>query len=122
MLQFEPIDYDFDQTKLFDDLIQMNIFSKSFLATVIYNNGRSKYDQDGFFEEYEDVVHYDESPGHSRTPQDAQQANGASRKTTQMQIDRDPHKRRLVQVVHQGAAPGQIWTVRIWLWVKIAHA
>lgn len=61
MLQFDPIDYDFDQTKLFDDLIQMNIFSKSFLATVIYNNGRSKYDQDGFFEEYDDVVHYDEN-------------------------------------------------------------
>ena len=49
------------QSKLFDDLMQMNIFSKSFLATVIYNNGRSKYDQDGFFEEYNDVVHYDEN-------------------------------------------------------------
>jgi hypothetical protein len=61
MKQFEPIDFDFNQKQVYDDLIDMNIFDKSFLATVIYNNGRSKYDQDGFFEEYNDVVHYDEN-------------------------------------------------------------
>ena len=59
MIHFEPIDYNFDQHQLFDDLIKMNIFDKSFLATVIYNNGRSKYDQDGCFADYNDVVHYD---------------------------------------------------------------
>jgi hypothetical protein len=59
MIHFEPIDYDFDQQQLFNDLIKMNIFDKSFLATVIYNNGRSKYDQDGCFDDYNDVVHYD---------------------------------------------------------------
>ncbi len=61
MIQFEPIDYNFDQKILFNDLTKMNIFDKSFLATVIYNNGRSKYDQDGFFDEYKDVVHYDDN-------------------------------------------------------------
>ena len=61
MIHFEPIDYDFDQHQLFNDLIKMNIFDKSFLATVIYNNGRSKYDQDGYFDEYADVVHYDDN-------------------------------------------------------------
>ena len=60
MKHFEPIDIDFNQEKIFTDLIDMNIFDKSFLATVIYNNGRSKYDQDGFFEDYNDVVHYNE--------------------------------------------------------------
>lgn len=39
----------------------MEIFDKSFLATVIYNNGRSKYDKDGFFDDYSEVSHYDES-------------------------------------------------------------
>lgn len=39
----------------------MKIFDKSFLATVIYNDGRSKYDKDGFFDDYKDVVHYDEN-------------------------------------------------------------
>jgi hypothetical protein len=61
MKHFEPIEYNFDQRHLFDELTKMNIFDKSFLATVIYNNGRSKYDQDGFFDEYNDVVHYDDN-------------------------------------------------------------
>jgi len=39
----------------------MNIFDKSFLATVIYADGRSKYDKDGYFEDYQDVIHYDEN-------------------------------------------------------------
>lgn len=60
MIHFEPIQYDFDQHMLFNDLCSMDIFDKSFLATVIYNNGRSKYDQDGFFDEYNDVIHYDD--------------------------------------------------------------
>ena len=60
MKHFDPIDLEFDQQSIYNDLLQMNIFDKSFLATVIYNNGRSKYDQDGFFEDYNDVVHYDE--------------------------------------------------------------
>lgn len=59
MMHFEPIDYDFDQTLIFDDLMKMNIFDKGFLATVMYNNGRSKYDQDGCFDDYSDVIHYD---------------------------------------------------------------
>ena len=61
MKHFEPIEYNFDQCHLFDELTKMNILDKSFLATVIYNNGRSKYDQDGFFDEYNDVVHYDDN-------------------------------------------------------------
>lgn len=60
MKHFDPIDLEFNQQIIYDDLLQMNIFDKSFLATVIYANGRSKYDQDGFFEEYNDVIHYDE--------------------------------------------------------------
>lgn len=60
MQHFQPIDLDFDQEAIYKDLQDMQIFSKSFLATVIYNNGRSKYDQDGFFEDYNDVIHYDE--------------------------------------------------------------
>ena len=60
MKHFEAIDFDFDQKQIYDNLLDMNIFDKSFLATVIYANGRSKYDQDGFFEEYNDVIHYDE--------------------------------------------------------------
>lgn len=60
MKHFAPIDIDFDQQKVYNALMQMNIFDKSFLATVIYNNGRSKYDQDGFFPEYNDVIHYNE--------------------------------------------------------------
>lgn len=61
MMHFEPIDYNFDQALIFDDLMKMNIFDKSFLATVIYNNGRSKYDQDGFFDARDDVTHYNEN-------------------------------------------------------------
>lgn len=61
MKQFEPIDFDFDQTQVYNDLIDMDIFDKSFLATVIYNNGRSKYDQDGFFDARDDVTHYNEN-------------------------------------------------------------
>jgi hypothetical protein len=61
MEHFTPIDFDFNQEELYKDLMQMEIFDKSFLATVIYNNGRSKYDQDGFFDNYDDVVHYDDS-------------------------------------------------------------
>ena len=61
MQHFKEIDFDFDQKQLYNNLLDMNIFDKSFLATVIYNNGRSKYDQDGFFEDYNDVVHYDEN-------------------------------------------------------------
>jgi hypothetical protein len=60
MKHFDPISFDFDQEKIYKDLQDMQVFNKSFLATVIYNNGRSKYDQDGFFEDYNDVVHYDE--------------------------------------------------------------
>ena len=59
MKHFEPINFDFDQKQIYNDLVNMDIFDKSFLATVIYNNGRSKYDQDGFFDDYNDVVHYD---------------------------------------------------------------
>jgi len=61
MNHFKPINFDFDQEQIYNDLVNMDIFDKSFLATVIYNNGRSKYDQDGFFNEYNDVVHYNEN-------------------------------------------------------------
>lgn len=61
MEHFTPIDLDFNQEIIYQDLIDMNIFDKSFLATVIYNNGRSKYDQDGFFDDYNDVIHYDQN-------------------------------------------------------------
>lgn len=61
MKHFKPINFDFDQKQVYNDLVNMDIFDKSFLATVIYNNGRSKYDQDGFFNEYSDVVHYNEN-------------------------------------------------------------
>jgi hypothetical protein len=57
---FEPIDFDFDQKQLLTDLLEMDVFNKSHLATVIYNNGRSKYDKDEFFDEYADVLHYNE--------------------------------------------------------------
>lgn len=60
MQHFQSIDLDFDQEKIYKDLQSMQVFDKSFLATVIYNNGRSKYDQDGFFETRNDVVHYNE--------------------------------------------------------------
>lgn len=61
MQAFEPINFDFDQDKLYQELMQSNIFDNSFLATVIYSQGRSKYDKDGFFDEYSDVVHYDDN-------------------------------------------------------------
>jgi|TARA_R110000868_G_scaffold119545_1_gene317460 hypothetical protein len=61
MNHFNPINFDFDQEQIYNDLVNMDIFDKSFLATVIYNNGRSKYDQDGFFNKYNDVVHYNEN-------------------------------------------------------------
>ena len=61
MKHFEAVDFDFDQEQIYNNLLDMNIFDKSFLATVIYNNGRSKYDQDGFFEDYNDVIHYNEN-------------------------------------------------------------
>ena len=61
MQHFEPINIDFDQELIYKDLQDMQVFDKSFLATVIYNNGRSKYDQDGFFENKGDIVHFDES-------------------------------------------------------------
>jgi hypothetical protein len=57
---FRPIEFDFNQQCVYDDLIDMNIFDKGFLATVNYNDGRSKWDQGGYFNEYSDVVHYDE--------------------------------------------------------------
>jgi hypothetical protein len=59
MMHFEPIDYNFDQALIFDDLMKMNIFDKSFLAMIAYNNGRSVYDQDGHFDDYNDVIHCD---------------------------------------------------------------
>ena len=58
---FKPLDFDFNQEKIYNDLMAMNIFDKSFLATVIYADGRSKYDKDGYFEDYQDVIHYDEN-------------------------------------------------------------
>lgn len=61
MKHFEPIDFNFDQKQIYSDLMKMDIFDKSFLATVIYNNGRSKYDQDGFFDARDDVTHYNEN-------------------------------------------------------------
>lgn len=61
MNAFKPINFDFDQKRLYKDLIDSNIFDNSFLATVIYTEGRSKYDKDGFFLDYNDVVHYDEN-------------------------------------------------------------
>lgn len=61
MNAFEPIDYKFDKEQIYQDLLDMQVFDKSFLATVIYNNGRSKYDKDGNFDMYDDVVHYDEN-------------------------------------------------------------
>ena len=61
MKHFEPIDFNFDQKQIYSDLMEMDIFNKSFLATVIYNNGRSKYDQDGFFDARDDVTHYNEN-------------------------------------------------------------
>jgi len=61
MKHFEPINFDFDQKQIYSDLMEMDIFDKSFLATVIYNNGRSKYDQDGFFDARDDVTHYNEN-------------------------------------------------------------
>ncbi len=57
---FSPLNIDFDQTKIYNDLIQLDIFDKSFLATVIYTEGRSKYDKNGYFDDYQDVIHYDE--------------------------------------------------------------
>ena len=60
MNAFEPINFDFDQKRLYKDLIDSGVFDKSFLATVIYSEGRSKYDKDGFFADYSDVTHYDE--------------------------------------------------------------
>jgi hypothetical protein len=61
MKHFEPIDFDFNQKQIYSDLMEMGIFDKSFLATVIYNNGRSKYDQDGFFDARDDITHYNEN-------------------------------------------------------------
>ena len=61
MSAFQPIDVDFDQQSLYDDLMSTNMFDKSFLATVIYTEGRSNYDKDGYFEKYDDVTHYDEN-------------------------------------------------------------
>lgn len=61
MKHFEAIDVDFDQELLFHDLMETDVLNKSHLATVIYNNGRSKYDQDGFFDDRNDVTHYDEN-------------------------------------------------------------
>jgi len=61
MQHFQSIDLEFNQEQIYKDLQTMQVFDKSFLATVIYNNGRSKYDQDGFFESRDDVVHYDEN-------------------------------------------------------------
>lgn len=60
MHNFEPIDFDFDQQVLYNDLLDFGIFNRSKLATVIYTEGRSKYDKDGVFDDYEDVVHYNE--------------------------------------------------------------
>ena len=61
MNAFEPIDYKFNKEQIYNDLLDMQIFDKSFLATVIYKDGRSKYDKDGNFDAYNDVVHYNES-------------------------------------------------------------
>jgi hypothetical protein len=47
---FIPLDIDFDQKQIYDDLMSMDVFDKSLLATVIYTDGRSKYDKDGHFE------------------------------------------------------------------------
>jgi hypothetical protein len=60
MNAFQPLDINFDQQSLYNDLMSSNIFDKSFLATVIYSEGRSIYDKDGVFEKYDDVTHYDE--------------------------------------------------------------
>lgn len=60
MKAFSPIDYKFDKEAIYKDLMEMKIFDKSFLATVIYKDGRSKYDKAGVFDKYEDVTHYDE--------------------------------------------------------------
>jgi hypothetical protein len=57
---FTPLNIDFDQQTIYNDLMSTNIFDKSFLATVIYTDGRSKYDKDGYFDDYTDVIHYDE--------------------------------------------------------------
>lgn len=57
---FIPLDINFDQKQIYDDLMSMDVFDKSLLATVIYTDGRSKYDKDGHFETYNDVVHYNE--------------------------------------------------------------
>ena len=61
MSAFQPIDVDFDQQSLYNDLMSTNMFDKSFLATVIYTDGRSNYDKDGYFEKYDDVTHYDDN-------------------------------------------------------------
>ena len=61
MHTFSPIDFDFDQTAIYNALLNFSVFDRSDLATVIYSDGRSKYDKDGIFEDYQDVVHYDEN-------------------------------------------------------------
>lgn len=58
---FEPIDFDFDQKQLLTDLLKMDVFNKSHLGTVEYNNGRSIYDKDEFFDQYADVSHFNEN-------------------------------------------------------------
>jgi len=52
MNAFEPLNVDFDQQSLYNDLMSTDMFDKSFLATAIYTDGRSMYD--------DDVTHYDE--------------------------------------------------------------
>ena len=49
MNAFQPINVDFDQQSLYNDLMSTDMFDKSFLATVIYTDGRSNYDKDGYF-------------------------------------------------------------------------
>ena len=58
---FRPIDFNFDQNIILKDLVKMDLFKKSSITTIAYENGRSIIDTDNFFESYDDVTHYDEN-------------------------------------------------------------